>query len=437
MTSQSASARRSVRSWALPLGVAALSTGLSLVAVELVYRAYCYRQFTDARYGIVVQSAEFQAEETHGHYRPNTTARYRMFDADHHIQLDATVRINNFGYVSHYDYRLEKQPGEYRIALLGDSLTACFNNDKPWADSLQEVLNADDEFKAQVGAQTVSVLNFGTPGAGFHTMAKQGLNHAAFFAPDLVIVNYIEDDFLRERGVDFLAARSQWQRNSYEPFVRPPHPAVSIDGASVHIFGVNPDDLSPGADPLREPNAVIGNEFIIPDEALALDGPRVQKIKSELARRYVGVRLWRSWRPYSLLRAMGQPTTLSHSRHHHGNLFSTDDEALAHATQAFDALLAESGLRNMLLLRNPLYDDVTGVSDLRFTERLTQKRPELEVVRMEPHLPADVPASDKFKWYNLPHDGHWSNRGAVVYAQAIQKMLTQRGQRLAAKGKQP
>lgn len=433
MISPDSSAQRRRPAWLLPATVVLFSTALSLLTVELAYRAYCYRQFTSAHYGIVVQSAELNAEQTHGHYAPNQTVRYRMFDADHHIQLDATVRINNFGYVSHHDYRLEKQPGEYRIALLGDSLTACFNNDKPWADSLQEVLNADAEFKAQVGAQSVSVLNFGTPGAGFHTMARQGLNHAAFFAPDLVIVNYIEDDFLRERGADLLAARSQWQRTAYEPIVRPSHPSVTIQGATVHIFGVNPDQLRPGDDPLKIADAAIGNEFIIPDEELALDGARVQKIKSELARRYVATRLWKTWRPYSLLRALGEPTTLTHSRHHHSNLFGNDDDAIAHAAAAFDALQADSKLRNMILLRNPLYDDVTGVSDLRFTNRLKEQLPELEVVRMEPYLPSDVPASDKFKWYNLPHDGHWSNRGAVVYAQAIQKMLTQRGQRLAAK----
>lgn len=433
MTTEAGSARRGFRQWGLPLTVALVSTALSLLAVEFVYRAVCYRHFTEARYGIVVQSAEVHAERTYGHYQPNIVTKYRMFDADHHLQLDATVRINNFGYVSHHDYKLEKAPGEYRIALLGDSLTACFNNDKPWADSLQEALNADEEFKAQVGAQTVTVLNFGTPGAGFHTMARQGLNHAKFFSPDLVIVNYIEDDFLRERGVDYLASRAVWQRSSYEPIVRPSHPAVAIDGASVHIYGIDEEQLKAAKDPLRIPAAVIGNEFIVPDEELALDGKRIQKIKSDLARRYVTARLWRSWHPYSLYRALGQSVSLNYNQRHHSNLFGSDQEAIAHAEQALDALLAESSLQNMLLIRNPLYDDVTGVSDLRFTKQLTADRPELEMVRMEPFLPTDVPASDKFKWYNLPHDGHWSNRGAVVYAQAIQKMLTQRGQRLAAK----
>ena len=71
------------------------------------------------------------------------------------------MRTNNFGLVSQRDYRPEKKPREYRIALIGDSLTACVTNDVPWGDLLEDRLNADENLKKALGVHSFTVLNFG------------------------------------------------------------------------------------------------------------------------------------------------------------------------------------------------------------------------------------------------------------------------------------
>ncbi len=48
---------------------------------------------------------------------------------------------------------------------------------------------------------------------------------------------------------------------------------------------------------------------------------------------------------------------------------------------------------------------------------------DIDIVRMERYLPVQRGAEDIYKWFNLPHDGHWSNYGATLYSAAVHAAL--------------
>jgi hypothetical protein len=80
----------------------------------------------------------------------------------------------------------------------------------------------------------------------------------------------------------------------------------------------------------------------------------------------------------------------------------------------------------MIVLRNPIYTDLVGKPEVRCTEELESTAPDIEVVRMERYLPVERGDKDIYKWFNLPHDGHWSNYGATLYGAAASAALAER-----------
>jgi tetratricopeptide (TPR) repeat protein len=109
-----------------------------------------------------------------GHHPPNSVAALTQFNKNDHIVQRHNVRINNLGWISHYNYERSKAPNEFRIAIVGDSMTASQNNEIPWPDVLQRKLNADADLLAALDVKTITVLNLGVAGA---EVAKRLLVH--------------------------------------------------------------------------------------------------------------------------------------------------------------------------------------------------------------------------------------------------------------------
>src|SRR5262249_28085289 len=94
-------------------------------------------------------------------------------------------------------YKQRKPPGEYRIAVVGDSFTANINNNLRWTELLEEQLNAAPQWRAFVNGRSTRVINLGVDGMGMVQFAAMVRHHAVGFEPDLIIVNFITDDLLR------------------------------------------------------------------------------------------------------------------------------------------------------------------------------------------------------------------------------------------------
>jgi hypothetical protein len=81
--------------------------------------------------------------------------------------------------------------------------------------------------------------------------------------------------------------------------------------------------------------------------------------------------------------------------------------------------------KNMLVLHNPVYWYMTGERPTPTLDKfigLAQKA-NIDVIRMEKYLPYDKGESEWRRWYNLPHDGHWSDYGAELYGDAVYRVI--------------
>ena len=276
------------------------------------------------------------------------------------------------------------------------------------------------------------------------------------FAPDLVLVNYIPDDFNRVNYFSQdLIRESEQDMLTFAPdqsFLRPETiavdgptrweslwPLVNIRGEQVQLPLTNllAEGVKDYDDPLTFPGAIIGACLLVKDPE-AIDTPeKLKAIKSEIARRYLRSRIWRSWRSFAVLQATRQPISFNGEGGTLPRPFS-DDDKVTHAVQAMDAIVKRAAAA--LFLRNPLHPGLHRVSagqplpttrltvnnsEFKYTDMVRERRPGYRLVDMQEYLP-DADLKESYTWYNLPHDGHWSNKGVDVYAEALHRMLQER-----------
>ena len=105
--------------------------------------------------------------------------------------MGVNVKTNSFG-MRGPETTLEKPPGTYRIALLGDSFAFGWGveQDKMFAKVAEDTLNSK-----LTNEPKVEILNFGTP--GYSTFQETALfrEEGLRYKPDAVLVYFVENDF--------------------------------------------------------------------------------------------------------------------------------------------------------------------------------------------------------------------------------------------------
>lgn len=116
--------------------------------------------------------------------------------------LNFSVRSNNLGFLSDKAYAFERDPEhpEYRIVMLGDSMTGPTTATYQWVDTVEDLLNSNMALRGKVGGKEFRVYNLGWVAAGFQTFWKAYEKSGQYFSPDMVVANFIEVDFPRTDG---------------------------------------------------------------------------------------------------------------------------------------------------------------------------------------------------------------------------------------------
>jgi hypothetical protein len=223
--------------------------------------------------------------------------------------LNLSVRSNNVGLLSDHVYRFERdlRHSEYRIVVLGDSMTGPTTATYQWVDTVEDLLNSNKALQERVGGKEFRVFNLGWVAAGFQTFWKAYDKSGQYFSPDMVLVNYIEIDFPRTEG---------------------PH------------------------------------------------------LKSE-------------------------------------------DEMITHA-KLYLSKLYDANANIVVTLMPHINDMVPKFKEYKLTQRLNEAEPRAKVVIMRDRLPTHLGSEEIDRWFNSPHDFHYSDRGGELYARAIAGVIAER-----------
>jgi tetratricopeptide (TPR) repeat protein len=320
------------------------------------------------------------------------------------------VLLNNYGWFSKRDYTVAKSPEEFRIALLGDSMTGTATNTRIWADTLEDLLNDDRAILAAVGKKRITVLNFGLANAGFEFMYYPEAHIAFRFSPDLVIVNYITEDISR-----LLIRAEDVSRDPRTERVTasqgPPRstPLRLLDYGDIRV----PVTCTTSIGTERECTAlpmwqVAQGRTIPPDE--------MQRVKRAVAKEMI-------WRQIMFSPQLLLPGYFLEQAAPGQVVAAATDDSIARAVTALEYIRR---LHPRLVLAHvPTFD---YLSEGYLTETLERFESAAAAAgftseRTDRRMPIHFDRAVIKRWFNLPHDGHWSDQGADWYAAALHRLL--------------
>ena len=337
-----------------------------------------------------------------GPHAPKTTFAVRQYEGNGKFIRASKVHANNLGWVSLFDYPAQKAPGEFRVAFLGDSLTASINNDIPWVSVAQRELQASVD-------RRVLLMNLGSPGMGAQSMAAITLPIARRLGADLVVVN------MTIEGLGF-AAITFSEASGEEP---PPPQPTSIRDALIHFNCTRDTPLAP---------CTFSPMWLVP-AGRQLDRDDVLAVLREARK----VASWKAVRAPELL-VFSSPTEAMRDHFSSVGAVSTDvpREQEERAIGALQEM--RQSYPNLIVTINPLawyYDPSRTPPQLEtFTSRA--RAAGLNVIDMRERMPPPPKDIDS-AWYNLPHDGHWSDAGAELYGRAMARLLMDQVRELAGR----
>jgi tetratricopeptide (TPR) repeat protein len=399
------------------LMVAGLAVGLLLSELALRVRAYV-RYAVQAEYTVWGRDVPFTLirHDTPGNLYgtfgqgPHTLS---LYDGAGILRQRNRVSLNNYGWFSKRDYIPAKSHDEFRIALLGDSMTGTATNSRIWADTLEDLLNADGAVLAAVGKKRITVLNFGLSSAGFEFFYYPEAHVAYRFSPDLVIVNFITEDISRLtiRAQDVPGdPRTERVTAPQGPPVQTPVRFLEYDDIRVPVSCVT----SLGAE--RVCTAVpywqvARGRTVPPDE--------MQRVKRAVATEMIWRRIMfsRTWLLTDYVLEQAAPAQV---------VAALADESIARAVKALEYIRRLHP--RVLLVHVPTFE---YLSEGYLTETLEQFESAAAAAgftseRTDRRMPIHLDTSVIRRWFNLPHDGHWSDQGADLYAGAVHRLLQDR-----------
>jgi tetratricopeptide (TPR) repeat protein len=414
--------RERLAEWALVL----FSIGLTCLCIEAGYRIYLFYNYAVvANYSIVTMDARQPRLDLNAPgnvFGPNpisTLYNKVYYNGKNEIVYRNGVRTNNLGWTSRYDYSPTKTPGEYRIAVLGGSTTAAATNEFAWTDAVQDRLNSDRELLTALGVKKFSVLNIGFVGAGMSTFAVPGAMIARRFSPDLTVINFSIDTLVLDGTKEFKAppAEPETEVGNFNRDVK-----VSAERDFELVNGVEIQlSCHQGPVSLSNPNCVASPVWYVPP-GQERSGAEIAEIKRTVARRRLLYTVLLSPRPLALLEILGHPV-IPRAQAAESTLSA---EQRAQLKTALSALQFIHQLQpHLLLTHNPHIWHTQPPLPLQIDELMAQLKADgFDIARMSEHMPARLDSREARNWYMF--DGHWSDKGAAIYGDAVARVIRQR-----------
>jgi tetratricopeptide (TPR) repeat protein len=413
--------RERLAEWALVF----LSIGLTCLCIEAGYRIYLYYNYAIVgNYSIVTIDARqprlnFDAPgNVFGPFPVSTLYNAVYYDDKNDVIYRNKVHANNLGWTSRYDYSPAKTPGEYRIAVLGGSTTAAEDNEFAWTDVLQDRLNSDRELLAALGVEKFSVLNIGFLGAGMSTIAVMENKIARRFSPDLTVINFSVDN-LEDGTKEFQAPPAEPEpevTNFNRDFKIPAKPDFElINDVEIRLYcPQEPFSLS-------NPNCVVSPFWYIPP-GRERSGAEIAEIKRIVARRRLLYTVLLSPRPLALLEILGHPV-IPRAKASESALNTQQRAKFKYMLAALQ--FVRQTQPHLLLTHNPQIWHAQPPVSFEIDELMAQVRGDgFDIARMSEHMPARLDSSEAKSWYMF--DGHWNDKGAAIYGDAVARLIRQR-----------
>ena len=380
----------------------ATSVVVAYCALEIAYRIYQYETLPDRLFRLGLAESQKRGpgqaifdEHTGFRSAPHVEGRSQP-------PFNGHWRTNSYGHVSEVEYPRQKPPDEYRIAVVGDSMTANTLNNVRWTELVERQLNASPTWRASVGGRPTRVINFAMPMIGFVQFAALVRYDVFDFDPDLIIVNFISDDVRRRLF-----------------FPVPPAPTPDIN-ERLRLF--------------IETNILYQMRWFRP--------------WPELFAATIG-RLWnmRCHLPLDDRLIWSQSVNIT---------FTEKSEAIAAGAVAIRDMLALARAhdRPILFLWQPEVDELDGTARPRgrgLVEDLQTAVPEFSFANMQPRMAAlldgkrledrpDLAGLDRdsiarlpdgrklevYRWFYVPDDPHYTDYGTTLYGEQVTAYLIER-----------
>jgi lysophospholipase L1-like esterase len=390
------------RAWRRAVAVAAL-TALAYAVADATWRWARHRALVRApqlsRLRLLDRPlVRFDAELGY-RYEPDRVVRQASVDVAFQVRSVNRIAVNAQGWISHRPYPRTPDPGEFRIAVFGDSFTACTFSDDTWPDRLEDFLAGSG---ADGSGPPVRVLNYAMDATGVVQWPRVALSEAEPVQPDLWLVAFIEADLWR----DF-----KWMATL------PPAPG---DAFSLQIVSDAPTEA------LGDPAAQLSFRLVLPGGEELSAPERAARVRAALRRR-IDVLPWFSPRPELVLGLLSQggvrlPPFLRPRLRLRGDPEERrdDPERLKRAEEALSGFTRRRGWT--LLLHLPTRAEV----DARQAANLGPLSTRLPVVSLLPDLLALPDADASGTWYQADN-GHLTDAGASAYARAVARLLARTG----------
>jgi len=105
--------------------------------------------------------------------------------------------------------------------------------------------------------------------------------------------------------------------------------------------------------------------------------------------------------------------------------FTNDEEMVQDAIRFMDKLKAEED--EIVVTVSPVYNELLPkLTGFPRTDRMMEIAPDYNIEKIVDYLPLDFGKDEIFSWFNVPFDGHYSDRGGEHVARAMSTIIAKR-----------